>query len=116
MLQIFCYESKRHLLFTIIVFQEVTTDEPVSCLCYTPDFVLMGMDTVYKLSIRTGSIRPFLDANVKPSTNYNSFPINILSVNSEDKPPEYLCCFSGQSLTTMSSPVKHHQSIKISPL
>ncbi|XP_067931851.1 citron rho-interacting kinase-like isoform X2 [Watersipora subatra] len=77
------------------VIQEVQVNEPCSCVCYTPDFVLLGMDTVYKLTIKNGCIRSFLASGVKEDTSYHSFPIDILSLAADDsREGSYLCCFT----------------------
>lgn len=70
--------------------------EPCSCIRYSPEFVLIGTDVIYKLNINTGSIRPFLAAGTKSNTDYNSLPIDILVVSEPNaSKPEFLCCFTG---------------------
>lgn len=64
-----------------------------------PDYVLFGTDTIYKLAVHTGVIRPFLASGVKGSTSYNSLPIDILCVREEtsrgDNNAEFIACFTG---------------------
>ena len=84
----------------LICWQEVDIAEPCSCICYSPDFVLFGTDTVYKLSVHTGVIRPFLVSGVKPNTSYHSLPIDILCVSGEatrgdNSTAELIVCFTG---------------------
>ena len=84
----------------LICWQEVDIAEPCSCICYSPDFVLFGTDTVYKLSVHTGVIRPFLVSGVKPNTSYHSLPIDVLCVTGEatrgdNSTAEFIVCFTG---------------------
>ena len=75
--------------------------------------MLFGTNTVYKITIKNGCIRPFLREALNTNTSYDSIPIDILCVSdSESSQKEYLCCFTGAILSLVLSVVLHYNSVK----